>query len=197
MNKFKTVKSQTIPLPILNIDTDQIIPKQFLKLIQKTGFGKFLFYDWRYEIDGKKKDNFVLNNPKYNNRQILLTLDNFGSGSSREHAVWAISDYGFKVVIAPSFADIFYNNCIKNGVLPIILSKHQIQFLFDNVDIMLTVDLEKQQIMTDSKIISFEIDPSNKISLLEGSDEISKTLKLESEISNYEKTHLLYTKIDK
>lgn len=197
MNVFRIVKSQVVPLPIVNVDTDQIVPKQFLKLIQKTGFGKFLFYDWRYDIEGKKKDNFVLNNPKYNNRQILLTLDNFGSGSSREHAVWAISDYGFKVIIALSFADIFYNNCIKNGVLPIILSKPHIQFLFDNEDLMLTVDLENQQIITDSKIISFEIDPSNKISLIEGLDEISKTLKLESEISNYEKTHLLYTSIDK
>ncbi len=197
MNVFRIVKSQVVPLPIVNVDTDQIIPKQFLKLIQKTGFGKFLFYDWRYDIEGKKKDNFVLNNPKYNNRQILLTLDNFGSGSSREHAVWAISDYGFKVIIAPSFADIFYNNCIKNGILPIILSKPHIQFLFDNEDLMLTVDLENQQIITDSKTISFEIDPSNKISLIEGLDEISKTLKLESEISNYEKTHLLYTSIDK
>lgn len=197
MNVFRIVKSQVVPLPIVNVDTDQIVPKQFLKLIQKTGFGKFLFYDWRYDIEGKKKDNFVLNNPKYNNRQILLTLDNFGSGSSREHAVWAISDYGFKVIIALSFADIFYNNCIKNGVLPIILSKSHIQFLFDNEDLMLTVDLENQQIITDSKIISFEIDPSNKISLIEGLDEISKTLKLESEISNYEKTHLLYTSIDK
>lgn len=197
MNVFRIVKSQVVPLPIVNVDTDQIIPKQFLKLIQKTGFGKFLFYDWRYDIEGKKKDNFVLNNPKYNNRQILLTLDNFGSGSSREHAVWAISDYGFKVIISPSFADIFYNNCIKNGILPIILSKPHIQFLFDNEDLMLTVDLENQQIITDSKIISFEIDPSNKISLIEGLDEISKTLKLESDISNYEKTHLLYTSIDK
>lgn len=197
MNIFKTITSQAVPLPLVNIDTDQIIPKQFLKLIQKTGFGKFLFYDWRYDNKGNKKDDFVLNNPKYNNRQILLTLDNFGSGSSREHAVWAISDYGFKIIIAPSFADIFYNNCIKNCVLPIILSKPHIQLLFDNEDIMLTVDLEKQQITANSITIPFKIDPSSKISLLEGSDEISKTLKLESEISNYEINHPLYTNIAK
>lgn len=197
MNIFKTITSQAVPLPLVNIDTDQIIPKQFLKLIQKTGFGKFLFYDWRYDSEGNKKDDFVLNNPKYNNRQILLTLDNFGSGSSREHAVWAISDYGFKIIIAPSFADIFYNNCIKNCVLPIILSKPHIQLLFDNEDIMITVDLEKQQITANSITIPFKIDPSSKISLLEGSDEISKTLKLESEISNYEINHPLYTNIAK
>ncbi|NOJ30318.1 MAG: 3-isopropylmalate dehydratase small subunit [Nitrososphaeraceae archaeon] len=195
MKIFKTITSQAVPLPLVNIDTDQIIPKQFLKLIQKTGFGKFLFYDWRYDSEGNKKDDFVLNNPKYNNRQILLTLDNFGSGSSREHAVWAISDYGFKIIIAPSFADIFYNNCIKNCVLPIILSKPHIQLLFDNEDIMITVDLEKQQITANSITIPFKIDPSSKIYLLEGSDEISKTLKLESEISNYETNHPLYTNI--
>ena len=118
MQPFNFLKSQAVPLDRINVDTDQIVPKQFLKLTSKTGYGKYLFYDWRFYADGKPRPDFVLNNPKYEKRQILLTRDNFGSGSSREHAAWAIADYGFRAVIAPSFADIFYSNCSKNGILP-------------------------------------------------------------------------------
>src|ERR671924_103772 len=121
MEPFTALKSKATPLDRVNVDTDQIVPKQFLKLVNRTGFGKYLFYDWRFDTDGKPRNDFVLNNPKYSSRQILLTRDNFGSGSSREHAVWAILDYGFKAIIAPSFADIFYNNCLRNGLLPVVL----------------------------------------------------------------------------
>jgi len=142
MNPFEIFSSKLIPIDLINIDTDQIIPKQFLKLVQKTGYDSFLFYDWRYDTDGKPKTDFVLNNPKYRDRSILLVRDNFGSGSSREHAVWALRDFGIKVVLAPSFADIFYSNCFKNGVLPIILSQDIIEYLFKNaVTALIRVDL--------------------------------------------------------
>ncbi|MGB7557799.1 MAG: 3-isopropylmalate dehydratase small subunit, partial [Nitrososphaeraceae archaeon] len=137
---------------MVNIDTDQIIPKQFLKLVHKTGYGKYLFYDWRFSSEGKPIEDFVLNNVKYNNRQILLTRDNFGSGSSREHAAWAIRDYGLKTIIAPSFADIFFNNCFKNGILPIRLSQREVEYLFQNIDnVELEINLPAQEIIvTDS-----------------------------------------------
>ena len=122
MEPVRIIKSKATPLDMANIDTDQIIPKQFLKLVQRTGYGKYLFYDWRFDKNGELKPNFVLNDPKYQGREILVTRDNFGSGSSREHAVWALEDYGFKAIIAPSFADIFYSNCFKNGILPIKLN---------------------------------------------------------------------------
>ncbi len=124
MQSFKKVKTIITPLDQVNVDTDQIVPKQFLKLVQKSGFGKFLFYDWRYDDQGNLKSNFVLNNEKYKNSKILVAGDNFGCGSSREHAVWALQDYGFSVIIAPSFADIFYSNCFKNGLLPIVLKEN-------------------------------------------------------------------------
>ena len=189
MEPFQNFESKAIPFPYVNVDTDQIIPKQFLKLIQKKGFGKYLFYDWRYNKNGEPKKDFVLNNPRYSEYPILLTLDNFGSGSSREHAVWAIMDYGFRAIISPSFADIFYSNCIKNGILPIVLPKNEIEYLFDNPNYIIKVDLNKQQIelKPNSKQLKFQIDESKKKMLLEGLDEIGMTLQLESDISDYEK----------
>jgi 3-isopropylmalate/(R)-2-methylmalate dehydratase small subunit len=194
MEPFKNFESKAVPFPYVNVDTDQIIPKQFLKLTQKKGFGKYLFYDWRYNKNGEPKKDFVLNNPKYSDYRILLTLDNFGSGSSREHAVWAIMDYGFRVIISPSFADIFYSNCIKNGILPIILLKNEIEYLFDNHNSVIKVDLEKQQIelKLNSKQLKFQIDESKKRILLEGLDEIGMTLQLEDYISKYEKKSYKY-----
>lgn len=189
MKPFQNFESKAIPFPYVNVDTDQIIPKQFLKLTQKKGFGKYLFYDWRYNKNGEPKKEFILNNPEYSGYHILLTLDNFGSGSSREHAVWAIMDYGFRAIISPSFADIFYSNCIKNGILPIILPKNEIEYLFDNPNYIIKVDLNKQQIelKPNSKQLKFQIDKSKKKMLLEGLDEIEMTLQLESDISDYEK----------
>jgi 3-isopropylmalate/(R)-2-methylmalate dehydratase small subunit len=188
MEKFKVITSKAIPLDIVNVDTDQIIPKQFLKLVQRTGYGKYLFYDWRFDKEEKPKSGFILNKLKYRDRQILLTRDNFGSGSSREHAVWAILDYGFRAIIAPSFADIFYENCFKNGVLPIRLNHQEIEYLFKMVeDAEITIDLAKQKIMVDSKIIYFELDKLRKRILLEGLDEIEITLELDQYIDKYEK----------
>lgn len=193
MKPFDKFESKFVPFPFVNVDTDQIIPKQFLKLTQKTGFGKYLFYDWRYEQDGQPKKDFVLNKSQYFNRKILLTLDNFGSGSSREHAVWALSDYGFKVIISTSFADIFYSNCIKNGLLPITLSKPQIKYLFKNEDLSIEIDLDNQEIklMENSiyKKFKFQIDKSKKMMLMAGLDEIGMTLQLDSEITKYEKNN--------
>ena len=193
MNPFEIFSSKLIPIDLINIDTDQIIPKQFLKLVQKTGYDSFLFYDWRYDTDGKPKTDFVLNNPKYRDRSILLVRDNFGSGSSREHAVWALRDFGIKVVLAPSFADIFYSNCFKNGVLPIILSQDTIEYLFKNADTaQIRVDLAAQRIVFDAKSLHFDVSESNKRMLLEGMDEIAMTLKFESHISDYEKKKPTY-----
>lgn len=194
MNPFEIFSSKMIPIDLINIDTDQIIPKQFLKLVLKTGYDRFLFYDWRYDTDGKPKTDFVLNNPKYRDRSILLVRDNFGSGSSREHAVWALRDFGIKVVLAPSFADIFYSNCFKNGVLPIILSQDIIEYLFKNADTaLIRVDLAAQRIEFDAKSLHFGVSESNKRMLLEGMDEIAMTLKFESHISDYEKKKPTYS----
>ena len=186
MEKFKTIKSIATPLDKVNIDTDQIIPKQFLKLVQKTGFGQYLFYDWRFEKDGKPRADFVLNNPKYRGSRILLTRDNFGCGSSREHAAWALLDYGFTVIIAQSFADIFYNNCFKNGILPVKIDNKTLDMLFNNAS-EIEVDLEKQIIKTIDITIPFEIENHRKKTLLEGLDDISTTLQYEDKISQYEK----------
>jgi 3-isopropylmalate/(R)-2-methylmalate dehydratase small subunit len=181
------LRSKATPLDRVNVDTDQIVPKQFLKLVNRSGFGKYLFYDWRFEMGGKSRADFVLNNPKYSNRQILLTRDNFGSGSSREHAVWAIFDYGFKAIIAPSFADIFYNNCLKNGVLPVRLPSYEVDYLFSDDDLYIEIDLAKQSVAAGgSHITHFEIDNFHKKLLLEGLDSIGLTLKLEDYISRYE-----------
>jgi 3-isopropylmalate/(R)-2-methylmalate dehydratase small subunit len=190
MESFKDVKSKLIPLDMINVDTDQIIPKQFLKLIQKTGYGDFLFYDWRFDHSGNPKKGFILNDPSYKERQVLLTRDNFGCGSSREHAVWALFDYGIRVVIASSFADIFYNNCFKKGLLPIYLSQNEIEYLFNLVeenDVSVEISLPKQTVSLSEKIINFDIDSTRKKMLLEGMDEISFTLRFNDRILNYEK----------
>ena len=189
MQPFKTIKSIVTPLDKVNVDTDQIIPKQFLKLVQKTGFGQYLFYDWRFTNDGKPKEDFILNNSKYKNSKILLTRDNFGCGSSREHAAWALLDYGFVVVIATSFADIFYNNCFKNGILPIKLDSKAIEVLF-KITSEIEINLENQTIKSDEMMISFEIEGHRKRTLLEGLDDIAVTLQFEDKISQYEKKSL-------
>ena len=168
------------------MDTDQIIPKQFLKLVQKSGFGKFLFYNWRFDEKENIISDFVLNDSKYSNSRILVAGDNFGCGSSREHAVWALQDYGFSVIIAPSFADIFFSNCFKNGILPISLDEKIIENLQQESNTV-EVDLEQQTIKTSSKIISFNIDSYKKKILLEGLDDIAQTLQFEDKISEFEK----------
>jgi 3-isopropylmalate/(R)-2-methylmalate dehydratase small subunit len=187
MEPFKKISSIATPLDKVNVDTDQIVPKQFLKLIQRTGFGQYLFYDWRYEKGVPKKD-FILNDPAYENSKILLARDNFGCGSSREHAVWALDDYGFKVIISTSFADIFYNNCFKNGILPIRVPDEILQKLFSTKR-TIEIDLEDQSIKADGIQVSFDIEPHWKKILLEGLDDIAMTLQHEDAIIRYEKSH--------
>jgi 3-isopropylmalate/(R)-2-methylmalate dehydratase small subunit len=184
---FIVLRSKATPLDRVNVDTDQIVPKQFLKLINRTGFGKYLFYDWRFDTDAKPRSDFVLNNPKYSRRQILLTRNNFGSGSSREHAVWAILDYGFKAIIAPSFADIFYTNCLKNGILPVRLPEFEVDYLFSEEDLYIEIDLAKQIVIAGSHNMHFEIDNFYKKLLLEGLDSVGLTLQLEDYIARYER----------
>lgn len=192
MQNFTVHSGLVATLDRANVDTDQIIPKQFLKRIERTGFGQFLFFDWRYEDDGTTPNpSFELNQPAVKDASILVTRQNFGSGSSREHAVWALDDYGFRSVIAPSFADIFFNNCFKNGVLPIALSEEDVESIFRLADgndgFQLTVDLEKQ-IVTDGAGFerSFEVDASRRHNLLNGLDDIATTLQSEAEITAYE-----------
>ena len=185
LEPFSKVTSIITPFDKANVDTDQIIPKQFLKLITKSGFGKFLFYDWRFDHDGKPKNDFVLNNSLYKNSQILVTNENFGCGSSREHAVWALKDFGFNVIISPSFADIFYSNCFKNGVLPIILDIEKIHKLLQFED-EIELDLNSQKITLGDEYINFEIDSHRKVRLLEGLDEIDLTLKEDEKIGKFE-----------
>lgn len=180
------------PLNRANVDTDQIIPKQFLKRIERTGFGQFLFWDWRFDEEGRRIDDFVLNEPRYEGASILVAGANFGSGSSREHAPWALLDYGFKVIIAPSYADIFYNNCFKNGVLPVTLPREQVEDLFRRIEseegFSLTVDLETCRITDgDDFDVSFEIDPFRRECLLEGLDDIGITLQHADKIAEYER----------
>ena len=186
MESFKKITSIVTPLDKVNVDTDQIVPKQFLKLVQKSGFGKFLFFNWRYDEQENEKSDFVLNNPNYKNSQILVAGDNFGCGSSREHAVWALLDYGFSVIIAPSFADIGFSNCFKNGVLPITLDQKLVEKLLQETGVI-EVDLENQIIKTPSDEISFEIDSYQKKILLEGLDDISLTFQHEDKILEFEK----------
>lgn len=190
MESFKKIKSIVTPFDKVNVDTDQIVPKQFLKLIHKTGFGKFLFYNWRFDNNGNQIPSFILNDPKYKASKILITRDNFGCGSSREHAVWALKDYGFFVIIAPSFADIFYSNCFKNGLLPIKLDSKTVDSLFQTSS-EIEVDLEAQKITTPTKTILFEIDEHRKQILLKGLDDIAMTLEYEDEISDYEKQAMI------
>ncbi len=186
MEKFKKIKTIVTPLDQVNVDTDQIVPKQFLKLIQKSGFGKYLFFNWRYDENENQKKDFILNDKKYQNSKILVTGENFGCGSSREHAVWALQDYGFSVIIAPSFADIFFSNCFKNGILPIKLEEKNVEKLKHESG-ELEVDLENQILKTNSEQISFDIDSYKKKILLEGLDDISQTLQFEDKISEFEK----------
>ena len=185
MEPFQNIKSIVTPLDKVNVDTDQIIPKQFLKLVQKSGFGKFLFFNWRYDENENMKSDFILNDPKYDGSKILVTGDNFGCGSSREHAVWALDDYGFSVIISSSFADIFFSNCFKNGILPISLESKIIEKLLQETN-AIEVDLENQIIKTSSEDISFEINSHKKKILLEGLDDIAQTFQYKDKISEFE-----------
>ena len=192
MEPFKKQTGIVVPLDRVNVDTDQIIPKQFLKLVERTGFGRYLFNDWRFQPDGTPKTDFVLNQARYKGGKILLARENFGCGSSREHAVWALADYGFKALIAPSYADIFYNNCFKNGVLAIALSESTVSDLFDEVarkdGYSLQVDLEKETIRKpDGVELGFKIDGFRRKCMLEGLDDISLTLLREESIRAYER----------
>ena len=185
MKPFENIKSIVTPLDKVNVDTDQIIPKQFLKLVQKSGFGKFLFFNWRYDENENIKSDFILNDPKYDGSKILVAGDNFGCGSSREHAVWALDDYGFSVIISSSFADIFFSNCFKNGILPISLESKIVAKLLQETS-PIEVDLENQIIKTPSEDISFEINSHKKKILLEGLDDIAQTFQFEDKISEFE-----------
>ena len=191
MEPLERVHGIVAPLDRMNVDTDQIIPKQFLKRVERTGFGEFLFFDWRYHEDGTPNLDFELNHEHHKNAKILLTSHNFGSGSSREHAPWALREFGFQVIIAPSFADIFYNNCFKNAILPIVLPEEKVKELFDIVNSKkghkMTVDLKSQTISDDEGwSINFDIDPFKKKSLLEGLDDIGHSLEQEDKIRIYE-----------
>lgn len=197
MKKFSSINSIAMPLDRANIDTDAIIPKQFLKSIKRSGFGPNLFDEWRYLDHGEPgMDNsnrpinpdFVLNNPTYSGAEILLTRRNFGCGSSREHAPWALEDYGFRAIIAPSFADIFYNNCFKNGVLPIVLSSEIVDSLFSYSG-LINIDLEKQIVKIDQNSFEFEVDPERKRRLINGLDDIGLTLQNENQIRIFETAH--------
>ena len=188
MEKFNILKGIPANLPMINVDTDMIIPKQFLKTIKRTGLGKSLFYDMRYDEAGKKIQEFVLNQEPYNNSSILLAGKNFGCGSSREHAPWALLDFGIKCVISPSFADIFYNNCFKNGMLPIVLEEKQIEELtqYSERKESIKINLEEQEIVFGNKRIKFEIEPFKKKCLLHGLDDIALSLEQSEKISSYE-----------
>ena len=191
MEKFTTLTGIAAPLPMRNIDTDMIIPKQFLKTILRTGLGKSLFFEMRFDTDGKENPDFVLNKPAYRNAQILVTGDNFGCGSSREHAPWALLDFGIRCVIAPDFADIFFNNCFQNGILPIKLPQAEVDKLLDDAgrgaNATMTIDLEAQEIRgPDGGVIRFDIDPFRKHCLLNGLDNIGLTMEKESAIAAFE-----------
>jgi len=202
MQPFKQHTGVVLPMDRPDVDTDQIIPKQFLKRIERTGFGRFLFFDWRFRDDGSDNPDFELNCPRYAGATILLARRNFGCGSSREHAPWALGDYGFRVVIAPSFGDIFYNNCLKNGMLPIRLDGAAVDDLFRRVtahgatahgtatheQYRLTIDLEQLTIADEHSLsLSFQLDPFRRQCLLEGLDDIALTLEREEKIAAYEK----------
>ena len=197
MKKFTSLSSIAIPLDRANIDTDAIIPKQFLKSIKRSGFGPNLFDEWRYldhgevGMDNSKRPinpDFVLNNPVFKGAKILLTRRNFGCGSSREHAPWALEDFGFRAIIAPSFADIFYNNCFKNGILPIVLSHDIVDSLFSYSG-EIVIDLQDQTVTTGSQVFNFDVDPERKRRLLHGLDDIGLTLQYENQIRSFENNH--------
>ena len=188
MKKFNTLKSIPANLPMMNVDTDMIIPKQFLKTIKRTGLGKSLFFEMRYDEKGKKKEKFVLNKKPYDGSSILITGKNFGCGSSREHAPWALLDFGIRCVISSSFADIFYNNCFKNGMLPIVLDENKIPELvqYSERQENIEINLKIQEIIFGNKRIKFEIDPFKKKCLIEGLDDIALSLEKSEKISSYE-----------
>ena len=197
MKRFTSLTSITMPLDRANIDTDAIIPKQFLKSIKRSGFGPNLFDEWRYldhgevGMDNSKRPinpDFVLNDPQYKDAQILLTRMNFGCGSSREHAPWALEDFGFRSIIAPSFADIFYNNCFKNGILPIVLSSEIVDSLFAYQG-EIVINLEEQSVKTEDNIYNFEVDAERKRRLIKGLDDIGLTLQYEDQIRSFEAEH--------
>jgi 3-isopropylmalate/(R)-2-methylmalate dehydratase small subunit len=195
MDAFVKHKGIVAPLDRSNVDTDQIIPKQFLKRIERTGFGEFAFFDWRYLEPGILNPEFILNEERFKNASILVSGTNFGSGSSREHAPWALLDYGFKVIIAPSFADIFRNNCFQNGMLSIILEKNEVDYLMgmslSNKGYQLNVDLENEIIFDDKDFeTNFKIDPFRRESLLKGQDEIARTLTSSNHIANFENNRI-------
>ena len=189
MQKFNTLKSIPAYLPIVNIDTDMIIPKQFLKTIKRTGLGKNLFFEMRYDDDGNEIKDFLLNNEPFNNSKILIAGNNFGCGSSREHAPWALLDFGITCVISSSYADIFYSNCFKNGILPIILEEEKIKELseYSNRKEEISVDLNEQKIVYGNNETKFDIDPFKKKCLLEGLDDIALSLEKSKQIDSYEK----------
>ena len=191
MEKFEKLTGIAAPLPLINIDTDMIIPKQFLKTIKRSGLGVNLFDEMRYDDDGNENPDFVLNQTQYRETEILVAGDNFGCGSSREHAPWAIKDFGIRCVIAPSFADIFYNNCFKNGILPIALPQEAVDVLMKDAEkgsnARMTIDLEEQTVTTsDGESFSFEVDPFKRQCLLEGLDDIGLTMANEASIDSYE-----------
>jgi 3-isopropylmalate/(R)-2-methylmalate dehydratase small subunit len=199
MNKFKTFTGMIAPLDRANVDTDQIIPKQFLKAVVRTGLKAGLFFDWRRNPDGSDNKDFVLNKSRFQGASILVARSNFGCGSSREHAVWALDDAGFRAVIAPEFADIFHNNCMKNGMLPVALKPEDVDHIFrasgDYEAYRLTIDLEKQTVSDDfGWTAHFEIEPFEKKCLLEGLDDIALTLAHDDKIAAYEKAHPLPTR---
>ncbi len=192
MRSFTVHTGFVVPLDRSNVDTDQIIPKQFLKRIEKTGFGEFLFNEWRRSTNGGSESDFVLNQPRYAGASVLVGGKNFGCGSSREHAPWALAEYGFRAIIAPSFADIFYNNCFKNGILPIKVAQAELDKLFDDAargaNATLTIDLEAQEIRgPDGGVVKFDIDPFRKHCLLNGLDDIGLTLQKADKIDAFEK----------
>ena len=190
MQAFTRIDAKIAPLPLANIDTDQIIPKQFLKTVEREGLGRGLFYDFRFDENGKEKSDFVLNRPEYKGAGVLVAGDNFGCGSSREHAPWALMDFGISCVISTSFADIFYNNCFQNGLLPVVLAADEVQALMDEAtggNHMVTVDLEQQKVVSPSgRSFSFQIDPARKDKMLKGLDAIGETLQAAPAIDVFE-----------
>jgi 3-isopropylmalate/(R)-2-methylmalate dehydratase small subunit len=194
MQAFTTLTAIAIPIDMVNVDTDQIIPKQFLKRIERTGFGEFLFWDWARNLDGSVNPEFELNRPEAQGASVLVVRQNFGCGSSREHAPWALEDWGFRVIVAPSYADIFYNNCFKNGMLPITLSEEQVEDLFQRAaahpGYQLTADLESKTLSDDHGLsIPFEVEEFRRHCLLNGLDDIGLTLVHVDKIAEYERTH--------
>ncbi len=194
MQKFKSITGIAVPMPLINIDTDMIIPKKFLKTIKRSGLGVHLFDEMRYDMAGAEISDFVLNQPAYRDAEILIAGDNFGCGSSREHAPWALNDFGIRVIVSTSFADIFYNNSFKNGILPIVLNKEQRDILMmaaqNGANARISVDLEAQTISApDGQVFSFDLDPFKKKCLLEGLDDIGLTMKKTESIDSFEKRH--------